>query len=72
MSSSVSITPIEQKVAAVDEKLAQRRAPTPRDYALKFACASMSSESSSNDGLNRTLTTLPAMSASGVTNPFDV
>ncbi|KAI0093315.1 mitochondrial carrier [Irpex rosettiformis] len=47
MSSAVSVTPIEQKVAALDPKEAERQLPADKAYTLKFACASLSSMAAS-------------------------
>ncbi|KAI0812478.1 mitochondrial carrier [Irpex lacteus] len=47
MSSAVSVTSIEQKVAAIDSKVAQQKLPANKAYVFKFACASLSSMAAS-------------------------
>ena len=43
--STVPVAPIEEKVAVLDERAAKAGTNnTAKDYAMKFACASMSSE----------------------------
>lgn len=42
--STVSITPIEEKAAVLDDTGVKGGSSNPKDYAIKFACASMSSE----------------------------
>ena len=42
--STVPVVPMEEKVAVLDEKSAKVGVGSPTEYAMKFACASMSCE----------------------------
>lgn len=73
MSSAVSVTPIEQKVAAIDSKVAEHQLSANKAYVFKFACASLSSRSATAcRAYLRSLLDSSGMAASGVTNPFDM
>ncbi|PSR73910.1 hypothetical protein PHLCEN_2v10268 [Hermanssonia centrifuga] len=40
--STVTIAPLEEKVAVLDEKAAKAGSSSTRDYMMKFVCAAMS------------------------------
>jgi hypothetical protein len=71
MSSAVSVTPLEEEIAVKDANILGQQETT-NVYLLKFACASLSSTFFFDHCRRHPCLSTSGMTASGVTNPFDM